>query len=529
LGTIQDITEQVAAEASLKESENRFRVLAETLPQMVWVNSAEGAPEYMSGKWKEYFGKDAQEAWSTMIHPDDKENSEEAFAQSLKTGTSMRVEVRLQNREGAYRWHTSVAEPVKDESGKIVKWVGALIDIHDAKTIAERLEQQVAVRTKDLSKANHLLQEQAIELMNAREFLKTVLDSSEELVTAFDEELRFTFVNKKALQLMGKSAEEVLGQTLSGLYPGAVGSETYEAIEKALQGEVTFIPFRTSLTSTAVFLESYIQPMRQNESISGVVVLQRDISQFVQLTESLRQANEELLRSNEDLMQFAHVTSHDLKEPVRKIRIFAKMLEADEGQLSGRGKVNLHKVLNAADRMDAMISGVLLYSTLNADEHASEPIDLNEIISSVESDLELLIQQKSATISCGQLPKMEGATVLIHQLFYNLINNSLKFSRAGVPPHIIIEGSLSHDQVVITLEDNGIGFEADYAESIFKTFLRLNPKDKYEGTGLGLSLCKKIVERHGGNIEAAGKEGEWARFTITLPRRHKGIKHTESR
>ncbi len=165
-----------------------------------------------------------------------------------------------------------------------------------------------------------------------------------------------------------------------------------------------------------------------------------------------------------------------------------------------------------------MVNGVLVYSKLAATDEKVEAIDLNETIRGVESDLEVLMQQKSASIIIGALPKMDGFPVLIRQLFYNLINNALKFSKAGVPPRIIITGQAGADGMAkIVVADNGIGFEQEYAERIFKTFTRLNTKDYYEGTGLGLSLCRKITERHGGSIAAEGMEGEGAKFIITLP------------
>jgi signal transduction histidine kinase len=167
--------------------------------------------------------------------------------------------------------------------------------------------------------------------------------------------------------------------------------------------------------------------------------------------------------------------------------------------------------------MLGMIEGVLHYSTINSTVQETETVDLNRIIRGIETDLELPIGQKKATLHYSQLPTIEGAAVLLYQLFYNLINNSLKFSRPDVPSHIEISAKIDRDQALIRLTDNGIGFDQEQAERIFDSFFQLNAKDKYEGTGLGLSLCKKIVLRHGGTIEAAGKKGEGSEFRIRLP------------
>ena len=177
----------------------------------------------------------------------------------------------------------------------------------------------------------------------------------------------------------------------------------------------------------------------------------------------------------------------------------------------------VEKINSAANRMLTMIEGVLHYSTINSTEQQTETVDLNRVMRAIETDLELLIVQKRATIHHSQLPTIEGAAVLLYQLFYNLINNSLKFSRSHAPCRIEISSQIDQDQALIRLTDNGIGFDQKQAERIFDAFSRLNAKDKYEGTGLGLSLCRKIVLRHGGEIEAIGKKGEGSEFRIRLP------------
>lgn len=232
--------------------------------------------------------------------------------------------------------------------------------------------------------------------------------------------------------------------------------------------------------------------------------------------------NADLLQSNDALQQFAHVASHDLKEPLRKIKTFLNRIEADKDTvISANSKTFLTRVYMAADRMFAMISGVLAYSTINASEQTIQQVDLKDIVHHLEDDLEVLIVQKQAAIHSGDLPVIEGAAVLLHQLFYNLVINALKFSRADVPPVINIRSTnvAVNNQafVQITVQDNGIGFDPQQAERIFNTFTRLNSKDKYEGTGLGLSLCRKIVTRHGGTITAEGERGKGSMFTVLLP------------
>lgn len=264
----------------------------------------------------------------------------------------------------------------------------------------------------------------------------------------------------------------------------------------------------------------------QATTLIGVI---QDITEQKLFAEELtKQVNErtlELQRSNDDLLQFAHVISHDLKEPVRKVKIFTNRLQEEmNDSLEAKAKVYLGKIQNATDRMFSMIEGVLTYSALNSSEQVIESIDLIEIIRHIQSDLEVPIRQKNALFQVAQLPVIEGSEVLIYQLFYNLINNALKFSKPDANSVIVVSSSVAPDSAIITVADNGIGFDQEHADKIFGTFARLHPKDRFEGTGLGLSLCKKIAERHGGNITASGIKNEGSAFTITVPLKQNGKK-----
>jgi light-regulated signal transduction histidine kinase (bacteriophytochrome) len=290
-----------------------------------------------------------------------------------------------------------------------------------------------------------------------------------------------------------------------------------------------------------LYFDFILEPLLDdNQEITGIIAAGSDVTAqltahqaMVRQAEILEQEvrnrthelsllNISLQRSNEDLQQFAHVASHDLKEPVRKIRTFGSRLQEEYSELlPDKARIFLDKIQHATERMFSMIEGVLAYSMLNASEQSIVSIDLNETFRNVESDLEVMLQQKKGIIKRDRLPIIEGAPVLIHQLFYNLLNNSLKFSKADSPPVIHISGQITaHGEetiAVITIADNGIGFDQQHSMSIFDSFARLNSKDKYEGTGLGLALCKKITERHHGTITALGTKNKGAVFTISLP------------
>ena len=241
-----------------------------------------------------------------------------------------------------------------------------------------------------------------------------------------------------------------------------------------------------------------------------------------ELSKQVKERTIKLERSNNDLIQFAHVTSHDLKEPARKVKTYTSRLKEEFANLlPPKGITYLDKVEHATNRMFAMIEGVLNYSSLDAKQHLTEHVDLNEVIDNIESDIEILIEQKQGTIEKSKLPVIEGSTVLVYQLFYNLITNSFKFAKKDLKALVTISSSLvtkdSLQFVKINVKDNGIGFDNKHIPKLFNAFSRLHSRDKYEGTGLGLALCKKIVERHGGSIVADGKEEDGAVFTVLLP------------
>lgn len=258
-------------------------------------------------------------------------------------------------------------------------------------------------------------------------------------------------------------------------------------------------------------------------TIIGIV---QDIDEQRKFEEKLKQqvasSTEELRRSNEDLLHFANVVSHDLREPLRKIKIFNTLLRNEEGiEFNDNCRKYFNKIDYSTQRMQNLIEGILSYSSLGNNTQPIESIDLNEVIENIKIDLELIIKEKGAIFIGCHLPKIEGVPILISQLFYNLIQNALKFSKANQPPRIIITCSSliieEVDMVQISVKDNGIGMDALFAEKIFTAFERLHSKDDYEGNGLGLSLCRKIAKRHNGTITATGEKDNGAEFIVTLP------------
>ena len=248
-------------------------------------------------------------------------------------------------------------------------------------------------------------------------------------------------------------------------------------------------------------------------------------------TQELSVYSDELARSNRELEDFAFVASHDLQEPLRKIRAFGNRIESGYGDvIDERGKDFLARMLNAAERMSMLISDLLSFSRVSTRGKDFVDVELNTIFSGVLSDLEIAIEEKSAQVNVADMPGIRGDKSQLEQLFLNLISNALKFQPADVAPVIDITcNDLTSDEqstllksdeyqwIKITVTDNGIGFEQSFAEKIFAPFQRLHGRSEYKGTGIGLAVCRRIVERHNGTIAATSEPGKGAKFDIILP------------
>jgi signal transduction histidine kinase len=239
-------------------------------------------------------------------------------------------------------------------------------------------------------------------------------------------------------------------------------------------------------------------------------------------TELERQARE-LARSNTELDQFAQVASHDLQEPLRKVRTFTERITQTEAEnLSERGSDYLRRANAAAERMQILIEDLLRFSRVSTRGREFAPVDLGAVTEDVLDDLSELVQGTGARVEVGPLPTINGDATQMRQLIQNLISNALKFRREGVEPHVRVAASVESGWLTLTVADNGIGFEPQYSTRIFRVFERLHGRGAYPGTGIGLALCRKIAERHGGTVVADGVLGEGATFTVTLQTQRTG-------
>lgn len=245
-------------------------------------------------------------------------------------------------------------------------------------------------------------------------------------------------------------------------------------------------------------------------------------------TEELREINKSLEASNHDLQQFASVASHDLKEPLRKIQLFGAILRDRFLQTDPNALSYMERIVGSSERMARLINDLLSYSRLSV-ASINEIADFNKIIQEILIDLELMITERNAVITVEKMPQIEAVPGQIRQVFQNIISNALKFSRKDVPPQVNISADIVTDlnpdsaafaggqYCRIIIRDNGIGFNEKYLSKIFTIFQRLHTSDLYEGTGIGLAIAKKVIDKHGGLITARSREGEGATFIIVLP------------
>lgn len=365
-------------------------------------------------------------------------------------------------------------------------------------------------------------QKQKAESLEERD---AILESIGDAFFAVDQDFTITYWNKKAEEIMKQRKDDVLGQNLWVAFPDAVNRFFYPYFGKALT-ENKAIQFEARYLGLTDWYEIKIYPSK-----NGLSVFIKDISdrksselELTRLNASLHQQTKELAISNEELEQFAYVTSHDLQEPLRMITSFMGLLDKKYGHLiDEKGKQYIHFAIDGGKRMRQIILDLLAYSRVGRTSEQLEDIDLNKLIDEIGILHRKAIMESNAHISFNNLPLLQCTKAPLLQVFQNLISNALKYKRPGVAPEVSISSMDCGSHWQFAVSDNGIGIDAEYFDSIFIIFRRLHTNEDYHGTGMGLTVTKKIIESLGGKIWVESNNGEGSTFHFTISKNFKNI------
>ncbi|HJW17921.1 MAG TPA: ATP-binding protein [Flavisolibacter sp.] len=331
-----------------------------------------------------------------------------------------------------------------------------------------------------------------------QELSDLILNHFLDSVLVVNEKGMILYANKAAEKLFSQPNEKITGQQFDlQVIPYEV-----QQLEYICNGEVLILQTLASVVSW--------------NSQTAFLLSIRDVTGFGKATKELEKQKQQLETANNELEQYASLASHDLKEPLRKITIYADKLLKKAGTLTNAElQDQLEKIHNASIRMSMLMNGIAEFAKIKKGSDHFTSVDLNEVVNEVLSDLEIMIAETNTTLQVDELPTIQAYKIHMHQLFLNLISNAIKYSKKDIPPFISIKQSESKQRVEISITDNGIGFDSIYAEKVFLPFQRLN-NGSSEGSGIGLTICKKIVEAHGGKIAVKSQPGTGTEFTLSL-------------
>ena len=534
-----DITDRKLWEKALIESEDRYRFLYDHNPSMYFTVDCEALVLSVNQFGAEQLGFTVHELVGQSVlkvfHEEDKESANLNIKRCVKNlGHLFHWELRKIRRDGRMIWVKETARAVKGTDGKITVLI-VCEDITEIKELEnalretqDNLELKVDERTEELSKCNIRLESDIYEikriekaLRESEEKFRALAENSPDIISRLDKELRYKYINHGS-HTLGLSSENLIGKKLEDIMPLDRITEIWtESAEKVLKtGKMQDMEFEfPSIHGLKVF-HSYIIPEHDNGEIESFLVVSHDVTQRKQLEEELKETVKELRHSNEELKQFAYVASHDLQEPLRTITSFTQLIERRyKNKLDSDADEFMEYIVEAAKRMQTLINDLLNYSRVATMKKEFEIIDTGETLASVLNNLNSAIYENNAEIIYENLPKIMAEPGQIVQLFQNLIGNAIKFRKPGVPPKIHVKAiqDENKDEYVFSVQDNGIGMEPQYAERIFTIFQRLHTKEEYDGTGIGLAISKRVVERHGGKIWVESNLAKGSTFYFTIP------------
>jgi PAS domain S-box-containing protein len=513
----QEILERKRIEAELRNSEEQYRSLFEAIPVGVYRSTPSGEILNANSAMLDMFGYPDLEtfqnrgmAFDLYMDPEDRSRWQRLIESE---GVVLGFESLVRRRDRSAIWIRDTAQVIRDENGQVLYYDGILEDI-TARKVAEA------------------------ELKQANEFATTVLNSMNDAIAIID-------VNSYEIVDSNTVFQDQLSLSANEIYGTTCHARLHQCSEPCTHLDFHCPVRQTSVTkqpSLAEYIfndneggqhtiEVTVSPIiDDNGAVSQVAHVAKNITERKRAEQSLSAYAAKLEQSNRELKSLTYVASHDLQEPLRKLRTFGSRLHAGYADALGeKGHEYLGRMQNAAKQMQTYLSGLTHYLSIVTGSQPFTPVDLEQVVQRAKHSLDQRFQETAGRLVMGDLPTIEAEPQQMYQLFYNLIDNALKFSRPDEPPLIKVQSQRLNgrmdssgptDQIEmwqITVTDNGIGFDEKYRDRIFTVFERLTSWDEDAGSGMGLAICQKVVERHWGTITAQSRPGEGATFVITLP------------
>jgi PAS domain S-box-containing protein len=434
-------------------------------------------------------------------------------------------------------WATSEVFTALQDAGEVdmigtdsVEWVGVPLMIGDRLTgvmVTQSYTEGVVYKQEhvDLMEFVSTQVAMAIErkrdqqrIADALEYNKMLINSSSVGLVTYDPSGKCIIANEAIARILGTTCEQLLEENYNHIEQWQKSGLLEAARTATTTQEETRLEYRTTTPAgKEIWLDCRFTPFSSHAE-PHLLLSVDDITAAKQAEMNLKVYAARLEQSNRDLQEFAYIASHDLQEPLRKVLAFGDRLASKYADvLDETGQDYLKRMRDASQRMQTLINDLLSFSRVSTRVQPFAKVDLNNLIQDVVSDLEMQIDRTQGKVEVGKLPTLEADPTQMHQLLQNLITNSLKFHQEAIPPVIEVSSENSGNKCRIMVKDNGIGFNMQYLDRIFKPFQRLHSRQEYEGSGMGLAICRRIVERHSGEISAISNPGEGSTFIVTLP------------